>query len=141
MLNYAYFCAKLRKKVDTVKFIFGVLIVVLSVAAEIKKRYDKSKRAKAAVRNFVPIPVEKAATTGTEKKISARPKQPIVLTEKPAIESAKPPVAAHLFEEGTRVTTDTPMSAIPSHEATSAGKSAEEMRRLVLWGEILARKY
>ncbi len=141
MLNYAYFCAKLRKKVDTVKFIVGVLIVVISVASEIKKRYDKSKRAKAAVRNFVPIPVEKPTTAGTEQKISALPKQPAVTTKEPAMKSAKPQVAAHLFEEGTRVTADTPMSKIPSPEADLPGKSAEEIRQLVLWGEILARKY
>lgn len=145
MLNYYYFCAKLRKKVETVKFIIGILIVVIALILEVKKQIDKNKPVKKAVSEFTPLPVEKNSTPvpAVSKKRIPIKNAYIPKTEAHTVspQSAQPDTA--LFDEGQRVTSDitSEQPLATADESSLSPNQADELRNRIIWGEILARKF
>ncbi len=137
--NIYYFCAKLLKKVDTVKFIIGILIFIIGIASEIKKRSRKRSEAR-EVANFEPLPTTPPAPQApapvAAKRMVEKNRQP-----KPAPPVVPPPA---MFEEGTRVTIDIDeQPSIP--DTTDSGRisdrEADDLRQRIIWGEILSRKF
>lgn len=136
--NYFYFCAKLHKKVETAKFIIGVLVFLIPAISELKKYFDKKKAQQAAVRDFTPLPVERPSASATSKP------KPVAKVKKihNVVKPASPVSTATLPEEGERVTADTTIESIAAiSDPNMSDRQKDDLRDRIIWGEILARKF
>ena len=126
--NNCYFCANLRRKVEIAKIVIVVLIALVGLYSEVGKR-----RKKAAVKR-------------PEKVASSAPVVPDAAVRLPGRAGTPPPVdvspATALPDEGVRVTdADLPPMELADDDGVLDDGEAEELRRAIITGEILARKF
>lgn len=152
----AYFCAKLQKKVDLGELgdiIIGLIIVgaalwsgVISPILEYLKKERAKQSAPAARRpKSAPRAKRKAPAPLSGVRTDFRPWAASEPDEAPdAVETRVSPFISG--EEGVRVTTDedfAPVTAgeMPSEASAFTDCDSEELRRGIIWGEILRPKY
>ena len=140
-----YFCTKLRKKVDTdiIGAIVAVIItVILGLVENAAKKARRAKRIASATAHKE-TPRESVMNRVAESARHAAPDAAASRITVPGM--SRPDGQPYQFRaeaEGTRVTADEAAAFAPRSEiAAHPAMSRDELRRAIVLGEILSRKF
>lgn len=130
------FAAKLLKKVDSqvISVLIGLVVVIIAPWLERLFKGNKQAAAKPAQR------------TTKASRPSYHTKTPVSVSANKVAASAAASMPSseyfnERFEEGRRVTTDEAPAEMPKTQSQLKPLSADELRRAVIWGEILKPKF
>ena len=131
-----YFCAKLQKSVESLIVPIAVALIIFLIEKSTEKK-NASKGASNGLVGAVKAPKEQRP----KRTVHVSPSPRVATEPKAAPEHAATISPTALPEEGVRVTADKPMAAPVVQARRVPPVPGGDLRKAIIWSEILRRKF